>query len=448
MATQEQAACSTNNTLTTTMEGEHSSNDQNGSLCIQELVYTFIRMPSGNTKMVRLQRGHTVSLGKFGSFQADDIIGKPFGLSYEVVGKRQLRVIHRLDEDDAAYDSDANNKDIVQDGSSQQLSYTEIEKLKRDGLDGKLDAETLIQKVAENNQSFDKKTEYSKAKYMKRKRQKFSKVFTPIRPTLHAVCDHFFTKTPSKIMDIRLDTLSQLLTFGNVFAGTRMLVVDDAQGMLVSALLDRMGGHGQVLAIHDGENHNFDVIRYLNFPRHCTEPLRTISWDQIYNTNEDEDANEAENTTEELSEWQQRSMDRRRIRRERIQEARNLLNAGGFDGLLVATQLCPISVLKHLLPYVAGSRPIIFYGACKELLVDLTAYMRRSPECLNVQLTESWLREHQVLSGRTHPLMNMSSGGGFLVTATKVIDCPSLPSYRNQMSSSSASVALNNEQGE
>jgi hypothetical protein len=42
-----------------------------------------------------------VSLGKFGSFQADDIIGKPFGLSYEVIGKRQLRVIHQLDEDDA-----------------------------------------------------------------------------------------------------------------------------------------------------------------------------------------------------------------------------------------------------------------------------------------------------------------------------------------------------------
>ncbi|KAI9595402.1 adenine(58)-N(1)-methyltransferase non-catalytic subunit TRM6 [Syncephalis fuscata] len=260
------------------------NNTQSTALCIQESAYTFIRMPSGNTKVLRLQRGHTVSLGKFGSFLADDIIGKPFGLSYEVIGKRQLRVIHQLDQDEAAYDSDANNKDIIQDGTSQQLTHTDIERMKREGLEGKLDAETLIQKVAENNQSFEKKTEYSKAKYIRRKRQKFSKVFTPIRPTLHAVCDHFFTKNPMKIMDIRLDTLSQLLTFGNVFAGTRMLVVDDAQGMLVSAVLDRMGGHGELLAIHDGENHNFDVIRYLNFPRHITEPLRTISWEQIYAT--------------------------------------------------------------------------------------------------------------------------------------------------------------------
>ncbi|RKP22416.1 Gcd10p family-domain-containing protein, partial [Syncephalis pseudoplumigaleata] len=356
----------------------------------------------------------TISLGKFGSFQADDIIGKPFGLSYEVVGKRELRVIHEMQhQDDAAYDSDANNKDIVQDGSSQQLSYTEIEKMKRDGLEGKIDAEASQR----NNQSFEKKTEYSKAKYLKRKRQKFSKVFTPIRPTLHAVCDHFFTKTPSKIMQIRLDTLSQLLTFGNVFAGTRMLVVDEAQGMLVSAVLDRMGGHGQMLAIHHGDNHNFDVMRYLNFPRHYTEPLRTISWEQIYATGEEKDEEEEGDA---LTEWQRKSMDRRRIRRERISEARDMLAAGNFDGLLVATQMCPISVLDRLLPHVAGSRPVVFYGPCKELLVDLTAHMRRSPDCLNVQLTESWLREHQVLSGRTHPLMNMSSGGGFLVAATKV----------------------------
>ncbi|KAI9595401.1 hypothetical protein BDF19DRAFT_69616 [Syncephalis fuscata] len=106
-----------------------------------------------------------------------------------------------------------------------------------------------------------------------------------------------------------------------------------------------------------------------------------------------------------------------------------MLQPNYFDGLLVSTQLCPQSVLNHLLPFVAGSRPIIFYGAHKEPLVDLAVHMRRSPECLNVQLTESWLREHQVLSGRTHPMMNMSSGGGFLLSTTKVIDCPALPSY-------------------
>lgn len=33
-----------------------------------------------------------VSLGKFGSFQADDLIGQTFGHSYEIYGKNQVRV--------------------------------------------------------------------------------------------------------------------------------------------------------------------------------------------------------------------------------------------------------------------------------------------------------------------------------------------------------------------
>ena len=44
------------------------------------------------------------------------------------------------------------------------------------------------------------------------------------------------------ISDLRLDTLSQILTLSNVRAHCRMLVVESCQGMVVGALLDRMGG--------------------------------------------------------------------------------------------------------------------------------------------------------------------------------------------------------------
>ena len=44
------------------------------------------------------------------------------------------------------------------------------------------------------------------------------------------------------ISDLRLDTLSQILTMSNVRAHCRMLVVESCQGMVVGALLDRMGG--------------------------------------------------------------------------------------------------------------------------------------------------------------------------------------------------------------
>ena len=44
------------------------------------------------------------------------------------------------------------------------------------------------------------------------------------------------------ISDLRLDTLSQILTMSNVRAHSRMMVVESCQGMVVGALLERMGG--------------------------------------------------------------------------------------------------------------------------------------------------------------------------------------------------------------
>jgi len=37
-------------------------------------------------------------------------------------------------------------------------------------------------------------------------------------------------------------------------------------------------------------------------------------------------------------------------------------------------------------------------------------------------VTEAWLRQYQVLPGRTHPMMNTSGSGGYLLTATKIYD--------------------------
>ena len=47
--------------------------------------------------------------------------------------------------------------------------------------------------------------------------------------------------------DLRLDTLSQILTMSNVRAHCRVMVVESCQGMVVGALLERMGGKHNIL---------------------------------------------------------------------------------------------------------------------------------------------------------------------------------------------------------
>lgn len=45
-----------------------------------------LRLPSGVHKQVTLKAGTTVSLGKYGCFRASDLIGLPFGHTFEIVG--------------------------------------------------------------------------------------------------------------------------------------------------------------------------------------------------------------------------------------------------------------------------------------------------------------------------------------------------------------------------
>lgn len=60
-----------------------------------------------------------------------------------------------------------------------------------------------------------------------------------------------------------------------------MLVVDDTQGLIVSAMLERMGGFGQLVAVHEGDFHNYDILRYMNFPKSVLETLYTVPFASV-----------------------------------------------------------------------------------------------------------------------------------------------------------------------
>ena len=56
------------------------------------------------------------------------------------------------------------------------------------------------------------------------------------------VCEYWFQKDRGRIHDIRMDTLSQMMSLAGVRPGGRYLVVDEASGLIVTAVLDRLGG--------------------------------------------------------------------------------------------------------------------------------------------------------------------------------------------------------------
>lgn len=123
---------------------------------------------------------------------------------------------------------------------------------------------------------------------MKRKEAKHLKFFTPLPPDLNNVAWYNFERHPDKIRWLRPDALSQLLSFADVRADGKYLVVDGVGGLLTGAILERMGGtfrrltagSGSVHLIHDADSPPaLELLPLFNLtPYHTRHVLHTMHW--------------------------------------------------------------------------------------------------------------------------------------------------------------------------
>ncbi|KAI0785350.1 Gcd10p-domain-containing protein [Irpex lacteus] len=400
--------------------GAGPSNIASTSVEVIEAGHTvLLKLPNGETRTHKLEKNGTVSLGKYGSFKVNDLVGQPYGLSYDIVD-RGLKVVPPRTIVEVE-DTDATNE-LINDGDAvQPLTIKEIEELKNSGIH----ASEIIQKQIEQHANFQLKTEYSKEKYKKRKEAKYSKGFTTVIPTLFNVCDYWFNKDHDRLRDIRPDTLSQILNLGSIRPGGRYLVVDDASGIVVAGVLQRLGGKGRLITLCDIDSPPaYPCLAQMNFPKEYTSLMSTLNW-----ATGDEDYTpilpSAEPPTGEFkSEGQRSRLNKRKAAIDTLYQNRDELFAGEFDGLLIASQYEPWSIIERLSPYLGGSASIVVHSPQVQILSDLYCKLRDLPQYLGTSLTEGFLRKYQVLPGRTHPTMNTSGTGGFILNTIKVYDDP------------------------
>ncbi|KAN0125033.1 Gcd10p family domain containing protein [Russula decolorans] len=380
-----------------------------------------LRLPTGDIKSFKLEADSTVNLGKFGSFPADALVSQPYGLTYEVANKTISVVPPPAVEE--LEDTNATNE-LINDGQFvQPLTGAEIEALKQSGVH----ATEIVRKQIEMHANYSLKTEYSKDKYKKRKAAKYLKSFTTVQPTLFNVCEYWFTKDQTRILSMRIDTLSQTMNLGNVRPGGRYIVVDEASGMVVSALLERLGGNGRLIAICDVDSPPaYPVMTQMNFPKELTaDVLSTLNWataDETYTPN----VLSAEPASGSYgSERHKTRLLKRKTASDALFTVREELFSGEFEGLFLASVYEPLSILGRLFPYLGGSASVVVYSPHLQVVSDLQTTLRADPRYLAPTVSESWLRKYQVLPGRTHPLMTTSGGGGYLLHAIKIYDNPS-----------------------
>ncbi|XP_076317586.1 tRNA methyltransferase 6 non-catalytic subunit isoform X2 [Tachypleus tridentatus] len=446
------------------------NNNVSSRKVIKESDFIIIRRQDAS-RLVQVDRYRAAFLGKQKLFLGG-IIGKPYGSSFEVKGS-DLHFVdpaksRNLSSSVAVAEAQTrDNRYLVDDGKSQKLTKEKIEELKTGGVSG----EQIVENLVENSTTFKDKTQYAQAKYLKKKQQKYMNYVTILEPTTRLLSEMYFSQGPLKICNLRIDSLAQMLAMCNVMSRGQYIVFDSCFGLLTAAVLERLGDSGCVVQVYPGPGPTssyrqavyalnlaqeqlkkllvglpvIEAARLLlppgnevvNHDKHVPEvtgdsiemPIELNAKEEAEEKNEltsvvdmkdcevEEDKYE---THANKSAKEEAKADRKAQRMEEQKVAKEILAVKNMDGLLVVSRHHPTNIVLTLLEFLAPSRPFAVFSLYQQPLVDCYRKLKEKGEALFLKLTETWLRSYQVLPDRTHPAINMSGSGGYLLTGIKV----------------------------
>lgn len=326
--------------------------------------------------------------------------------------------------------SGKDNRNLRDDDKNQVLSHDAIEALKAKGVTGR----DMVRSVVKNSTTFKAKTTFAQDKYVKRKLQKYNVRVRVVRPTALSICETYFSKAPDKIMGMRPDALGLLLGFSGVRAGCRALVYENCTGVLTAAVAERMGGHGQLLNVFTQSSPvGFEILKMMNTSETVWDSVLQTPVEIFGKLNIREDADEghmrylkeerediAEDVDEDAEKHQaserRRSMLSQRPRRGELKQ----LIREQVDALVVAARNDIVAVMDVLLRHVAPSGTFAVYSPYLQPLAELQLALQLGKLAVRVEVMETNLVVHQVLPGRTHPMMSDSGTGGYVLWGVRI----------------------------
>ncbi|KAI0530636.1 hypothetical protein KFK09_000182 [Dendrobium nobile] len=365
------------------------------------------------------------------------------------------------------------NRSLFDNNTAQSLSSEDIDAMKREGATG----DEIVEALIANSSTFEKKTTLSQEKYKVKKQKKYAPKVLLRRPCSRSICEAYFKKYPTRIGSLRFDALCLLLSMANVGAYSDVLVLDMVGGLLTGAVAERLGGTGYVCSTHFGTSRNpIDIVRMFNFNSEVNSRNDISSFHQDLIKTEGEIKNDKilDESIQETNVSSDRSCTSHEIfnaemivqsspqtdsnppieddegisvssttvksispGRQASSELVNSWKERGFSSLIVAAPEIEVgSLVQKLLPLLSFLRHLqftIIAFRCSlsfllelynlEYFIPLAACMHRlqaSKMAISLQISEPWLREYQVLPSRTHPHMQMSAFGGYILSGIRI----------------------------
>ena len=367
---------------------------------------------------------------------------------------------------EASNNNKKDNRDLDDDNKAQSLDADAIKDMRSRGETGA----AIIGALAEGSATWDSKTEFSKAKWLKRKAKKYLPWVQVLEPTANAIAEAYFVRaagkgrrrdscslfraaesgrvratlgaprrggarvsrypaldavrdalprTAGKGRAVRPDAVAQLLARGNVRAGARVVVVDACHGVVAGAVAERCGERGAVLLLYEGQQATMDAVKKFNFSDALRGAIATAPADVFYAESSRPEAESLARDAEAAAAAAERTEDAR-PRRDHGATCRAWLRTRAH-ALVLAPSLDPLSVLRATLPALHPSCAVVVYGDHLEPLARAFAWLRDSGHAVRVQLTETWQRDFQILENRSHPDMAMTANAGYVLSAIKVV---------------------------
>nr|SVE69954.1 EOG090X0AAB [Eubosmina coregoni] len=345
----------------------------------------------------------------------NSVVGKPHGLFKLTQGSKAkvlnlepasyiLEMKKELLKDATSGES---NEKIWDDGTAQQLKKEDIDNLRQRGLTGT----EIVTHLVENSKTFQIKTEFSQEKYLNKKEQKYGEFVEILRPNIRTLAKFFHQEDPTKVMNLRPDTLAMIMSLANIKCDGRYGVFDGGcQGMITASILDRMQGQGTVWNLYLKGAQQKKVIQAMNFTPQEMKPLVNLSLVKL----------KANLLTASTSDEGETPAKIPRLDAEAAGVVEQPLELGSLHGLVIACRK-PGMMAKELIKLLAPSGNFVLFSPHIEPLSDIYVQFRESNLAVNLKLTETWFRNYQVLPSRTHPEVMMSGSGGYILSGIKVL---------------------------
>eukprot|EP01028_Stygiella_incarcerata_P009492 TRINITY_DN452_c0_g1_i1.p1 TRINITY_DN452_c0_g1~~TRINITY_DN452_c0_g1_i1.p1 ORF type:complete len:467 (+),score=151.71 TRINITY_DN452_c0_g1_i1:181-1581(+) len=377
---------------------------------IQEGDTAVLRSHDGRWNILRILRGKTCKMGKHRAL-VDPLIGLPWGAFFEVdkgkiVPIEGLPMTEYRDFDTKSVTGD--NRNAVQMSSKEEhvrANQTVLE-WKESGISGR----ELVDKLLERREGHTS-TAFSKEKYRKKKVQKYMNVLQIVRPTSSSMIRLYFAKKPDRFGFLREDTLGQILSFANVCCGTQCLVVDAYSSFIAACIAERMQGDGRVLCAQKSTNPDPGVIPIFGFSPKLlsTIHLFPLKLALIALEKEKHDEYVATETGRDGG-----TQDRHRRVVEWLRQGSESLVIAAGSGV----QMCFLASYPLLVP--SGSFAV--YCPFIEPILELKDALLTRKAAARLTVTESFLREFQVIPMRTHPNMSLTDSSGYILSGVKLLD--------------------------